>query len=460
LSFARTGITHSGENTFAAQILRRSVARYLLAASPLAGHVMPMLTIAADLRQRGHDVTFMTAASFHAAAVRRGLRAVDLPARAQPHPSDVGWSALSLPSLLDLWRRGRADMRSVLITPLVAQHHALDAQLKSQSFDALLVDVAFTGVLPLLLGDRDHPPVAVCGVSPLMLSSVDTPPFGVGWHPRSGFDYARMNWFVRHVLFADVQARLNAALRTVRAGPSPVFLNDWPKLADRVLQLTVPAAEYLRSDLPPSVTFTGPILARSITGAAAPARWQSRMRHSRKVVHVTQGTWDNLDHGQLIGPTLDALADRSDVLVIATTGLPDQPAFTGTVPDNAHVTDYIPYASLLPHVDVMITNGGYGGVQHALAHGIPLIVAGRSADKPEVAARVSYIGAGIDLRTDRPEPKAIAAAVGRILTTADYRDAARAVGNDIAATAPLDVIADVLAGMHASDPLPQLIYRR
>ncbi|MDT5064047.1 MAG: hypothetical protein QOK02_202 [Mycobacterium sp.] len=429
------------------------MARYLLGASPLAGHVMPMLTIAADLRQRGHDVTLVTAASFREAAIRRGLRAVDLPAQAQPRPADVRSGARSLPSLLDLWRRGRADMRSVFITPLIAQYRALDEQLNSRPFDAVLVDVAFTGALPLLLANRDRPPVAVCGVSPLMLSSADTPPFGIGWHPRPGFDYGRMNWFVRHVLFADVQARLDAALRTVHAGPSPVFLNDWPKLADRVLQLTVPGAEYRRGDLPPSVIFTGPILAGP--DADASMVWQRRLGNSRKVVHVTQGTWDNVDHRQLIGPTLEALADRDDLLVIATTGLPDQAAFTGAVPDNAYVTDYIPYASLLPHVDVMITNGGYGGVQHALAHGIPLIIAGRSADKPEVAARVSFVGAGIDLRTDRPTPAAIARAVQRILATEDYREAAHAVGSDIAATAPLDTIADALEGLHAVDAMPQ-----
>jgi UDP:flavonoid glycosyltransferase YjiC (YdhE family) len=85
-----------------------------------------------------------------------------------------------------------------------------------------------------------------------------------------------------------------------------------------------------------------------------------------------------------------------------------------------------------------------------------LIIAGRSADKPEVAARVSFVGAGIDLRTDRPTPVAIARAVQRILATEDYREAARAVGSDIAATAPLDTIADVLGGLHAVDALPQL----
>jgi UDP:flavonoid glycosyltransferase YjiC (YdhE family) len=175
---------------------------------------------------------------------------------------------------------------------------------------------------------------------------------------------------------------------------------------------------------------------------------------SRTVVHVTQGTWDNRDRNQLIGPTLDAFAERDDVLVIATTGSSDQPALTGPVPGNAYVTDYVPYASLLPHVDVMVTNGGYGGVQQALLHGIPLVIAGRTADKPEVAARVDFVGAGIDLKTDRPTTSTIAHAVDRVLAADRYRDAARRISRDMRATNPLDTIAGALSELHGAD-VPQ-----
>src|SRR4051812_49851187 len=69
------------------------------------------------------------------------------------------------------------------------------------------------------------------------------------------------------------------------------------------------------------------------------------------------------------------------------------------------------HSVLMPHVDVMITNGGYGGVQHAIRYGIPVVVAGESADKAEVAARVEYAGVGVNLGTAHPTPDRIAAAV-------------------------------------------------
>jgi UDP-glucoronosyl and UDP-glucosyl transferase len=47
------------------------------------------------------------------------------------------------------------------------------------------------------------------------------------------------------------------------------------------------------------------------------------------------------------------------------------------LPANTHVVEYIPHDRLLPKVDVMVTNGGYGAVQRALSMGVPLVVAGR-----------------------------------------------------------------------------------
>ena len=431
------------------------MARYLLAASPLAGHVMPMLGIAADLQRRGHDVTFLSGAQFDGAISRFGITAAALPEGAQPQPPRYRSTLLKSPTMVDLWRSGRTDMRAMFIEPLAAQYRGLRDQLDAEPVDAVLVDMAFTGALPLLLTEGSRPPLVVCGVGPLMLSSVDTPSFGIGWHPRPWLGYGSMNWFVQNVLFADVQSRLNAALRSVGAAPSPVFLTDWPKLADRMLQLTVPGTEYPRGDLPSSVVFTGPVVAEHVVDVDPVNEhlpsWRSGTACDRTVVHVTQGTWDNRDHGQLLQPTLDALADRDDVLVIATSGLPDQPSFAGPVPANAVMTDYVPYGALLPHVDIMITNGGYGGVQHALLHGIPLIVAGRTADKPEIAARIEFIGAGIDLKTDRPTPTAIADAVQRIMATDRYHDAAGRISRDMAGTTPFDTIDDVLAGLDTAD---------
>jgi UDP:flavonoid glycosyltransferase YjiC (YdhE family) len=108
---------------------------------------------------------------------------------------------------------------------------------------------------------------------------------------------------------------------------------------------------------------------------------------------------------------------------------------------------FIPHDRLLPHVDVMVTNGGYGGVHQALAHGVPLVVAGDSEDKPEVAARVHWAGAGVDLHTGRPSPARLAEAVRGVLGRPTYAARARALQAEIRRTRPLDAITEVLLAL-------------
>ena len=167
------------------------------------------------------------------------------------------------------------------------------------------------------------------------------------------------------------------------------------------------------------------------------------------MVHVTQGTLDNADLSRILGPTMEALAG-DDVLVVATTGGPDPAPLRPTLPANVRLERFIPHDLLLPRVDVMVTNGGYGGVQQALAHGVPLVVAGDSEDKPEVAARVRWSGAGVDLRTGRPTPVQLATAVRRVLEQPSFRQRATALQIEIAQTDAGQTIDDVLVELARS----------
>jgi UDP:flavonoid glycosyltransferase YjiC (YdhE family) len=74
------------------------------------------------------------------------------------------------------------------------------------------------------------------------------------------------------------------------------------------------------------------------------------------------------------------------------------------LPANARAATFLPYDSLLPKTDVFVTNGGYGGVQYALRYGVPVITTSGHEDKPEVAARIAWSGAGRRLKPPGPPP--------------------------------------------------------
>jgi UDP:flavonoid glycosyltransferase YjiC (YdhE family) len=184
-------------------------------------------------------------------------------------------------------------------------------------------------------------------------------------------------------------------------------------LPDACLQLTAPSFEFPRQHLPASVRFVGtpPIVANQ---APLPP-WAPELDGSRRVVLVTQGTLSDNDFSELVVPTLAALAEEPDLLVVVTAGGRSCAAIPGPIPDNARLADYLPVEWLLPRLDALVTNGGYGTVNQALSYGIPIVGAGLSEDKPDVNARVAWSGAGIDLDTNRPAPEALCAAVRDVL---------------------------------------------
>lgn len=181
---------------------------------------------------------------------------------------------------------------------------------------------------------------------------------------------------------------------------------------DLYLMGTVPEFEYPRSDLLPQTRFVGPFIDRAAPPAAAPPSWWPDLDRYRRVVHVTEGTV-NYAAQRLIPPTIEAFADDPGTLVVATA--PDAGPRSRALPANVRVEPFIPHALLPPDADVMITNGGYGGVQAALTHGVPLVIAGATEEKPDVAAHVQHAGVGVNLRAGRPRPGQLRDAVRRAL---------------------------------------------
>jgi UDP:flavonoid glycosyltransferase YjiC (YdhE family) len=99
-------------------------------------------------------------------------------------------------------------------------------------------------------------------------------------------------------------------------------------------------------------------------------------RAGRKVASVSQGTVANNDLGKLSAPVIQAFGDR----------------------------EFLNFSAILPYVDVLVAYASYGTVTQAPSFG-PMVVAGKGEDKPEVAARVTRTGCGIDVATDNPTPE-------------------------------------------------------
>ncbi len=427
------------------------MARYLLAATPIYGHVAPLLAIGRHLTARGHDVTFLTGSRFHGAVDATGARHVSLHGKAD---YDDRRLAEAFPDRAR-YEPGPAqlafDVRHLFGDAIPAQDAGLRDILRTWPADAVLVDMLFMGAFPSLLDpSAAHPPIVAFGIAPVVLSSQDTAPYGSALPPDASPEgRARNTALHRHLqddLLAPTQAYIDDLLGAHGWRPLPYFVLDaLYRLPDLFLQLTAASFEYPRSDAPASLHFIGP-LPPAPSDAFTPPPWWGELEAERPVVVVTQGTFGNADLGELIGPTLTALADL-DVTVVATTGGAPLSAIPVALPANGWAAEFIPFDQLLPRADLLVTNGGYGGVNQALGFGVPLVVAGDGEDKPEIAARVAWAGAGINLGGKHPAPEQIRAAVQAVLTEPRYRERAHAARVDFARHHPFDEIDDALMGL-------------
>jgi UDP:flavonoid glycosyltransferase YjiC (YdhE family) len=262
---------------------------------------------------------------------------------------------------------------------------------------------------------------------------------------------AALNRYLHEAVFRAVQQYFNDVLARNGSPPLPTSLFDsMVKLPDLYLQPTTQAFEYPRSDLPDNVRFVGPMVPPP-TGDFVPPPWWHDLDAPRPVIVVTQGTVQNTDLRQLVGPTLTALA-QENVTVVATTGGAPLSAIPVPLPTNARATTFLPFDHLLPKAAVLVTNGGYGAVSHALSCGVPLVVAGDSEEKPEVAARVAWKGVGINLGTGRPSAQQIRAAIRATMTDPRYRRNAQAIRDDFARHNALDRIVELVEGIVGTAP--------
>jgi MGT family glycosyltransferase len=167
------------------------------------------------------------------------------------------------------------------------------------------------------------------------------------------------------------------------------------------------------------------------------------------VVLVTQGTINN-DFDQLIRPAIRALAEQN-VLVVVTTGSKNaEEVGIDPLPSNVRVQRFIPYAHLIPHVDLLLTNGGYGSIQIALAHGVPVVAIGKTEDKAEIANRVNWSGVGIGLKERTATEAQIRNAVQTVLNTPTYAARAEAMRYELAGLDAAKIGADLLEELAGS----------
>ncbi|MFN8183188.1 MAG: glycosyltransferase [Candidatus Nanopelagicales bacterium] len=359
--------------------------RILAYTSPARGHLYPLTAILLELQRRGHDVSVRTLAAevpmlraqgLHADAVDRRVEAV---------------------SLQDWRKRGAQQALKASVATFVerAQFDGpdLEAAITQHEPDAVIVDINSWGALAA--AEKWGGPWAAFCPYPLPLPSADVPPFGPGLRPGRSVVTRTRDAVLRPVITGTLERRMLPGMNDARAraGLPPLkHLTEQFLAPPLLVYLTAEPFEYPRSDWPESVVMVGPC---PWEPPADVPDWLGQVTDPLVVVTTSS---EFQDDGRLVQAALDAVAEQP-LQVVATVPAGDPGSFS--VPNNARVVSFAAHGPLFRQAAVVVTHGGMGATQKALANGVPVVAVPFGRDQLEVARRVEVAGAGVRLPSRR-----------------------------------------------------------
>jgi UDP:flavonoid glycosyltransferase YjiC (YdhE family) len=406
--------------------------KILCASVPADGHFNPLTGVAAHLAAAGHDVRWYAGPEYGRKLDGLGMthfpyrRATEITAGNLNHRFPER-ARLKGPRLISF------DLEKFFVSN-VDNHFQDIAELRSEfPFDVFVCDGAMYA--EQLVAEVLDVPVFAVGASMVMPDDDSPPPF-FGLRPARTIVGRTVHRVVRRLLASAMKPGVIAYNDVLAShGLAPIPLDGFPQApmasARRVFLNGSPGLEFPGYRPPPNAEFVGALVpARGAVASAAPLPPPVLDRGAR-VVLVSQGTVDNTDPTKLIVPTLEALADGPDVVVATTGGVQSSELRARFAAPNVVIEDYIDYDALFPHLAVVVSNCTVGSVHAAMRHGVPVVGAGKSEGKNDVAARIGYNRLGVDLRTERPRPARIREAVRRVLADPTYPANVEAVRSEL-----------------------------
>jgi MGT family glycosyltransferase len=385
------------------------MARFLFCPAPEPGDVYPSVSIALELRVRGHDVAYVTAPKvegelraegFRCFSSAGGVYGAEKPVAPETRATTLQRLRLQLDALASVFREFPADV---------------------------IVDGAFP-FGPRLFAELHGVPHASVHAGCFPIPTSDTLfPHGEGHLPPvddAGRRLARLARLIQNQRDRDEIEAWDAA-RTELGLPAS-GQHPWQSAASchLVLLASSPGFEYPRSDLPPHFWFVGPLLWEP--QQALPPRVAAALASpGTTIVYVTQGATFNLNP-IVLKLAFAALAAEPLVVVATAARVFDRAEFE-PLPPNVILEPFIPFSRMVDSVSAAITHGGAGSAHLALSRGVPLVVLPLAADQFEVAARCAWTGAGIRRDPKTCSPDDLAASVRTVLTQPAFRSNARRV---------------------------------
>ena len=410
-------------------------ARVLFTLWPFTGHLLPQMSIAVALRERGHDVAFYSGEAVRSTVEREGFEFFGFE-RLDEERAFRNMRAIETTGAHG--RRGRGLLRIFrdwLVETIPDQLADLDPVLGRWRPDVIATDLSLWGPI-VVLHESQPVPVALSStfMGPL-IPGPDAPPWGFGLRPPRGpitRSATRAVTGLTEFAGTGLRRRVDELRATHGLAPLGESVNRYTARLPLYLVGNICELDYHRQDLPFTVHYVGNCIWYP-PAKPGTTEWLDGIPSKRPWVHVTEST---LAYGDpfLLRTAVEGLA-RQPVEVIVTTGEHRDPATLGldAPPPNVHVARWLNHAELLPRCSAVVTVGGKATILASIEAGVPLVLVPTTWDKPDNARRVTETGAGVRLAPRRCTPENLRAAVRQVLDEPRYRAAARDLAARLAA---------------------------
>lgn len=378
------------------------------------GHLTPLLSLAQELKRRGHRVTLFEKPKIAERVREAGLEFQSVGAREttagqiQPPVGAGAWSEIAM--LRFNLNRISCDLRRFLEDTPAATRNA--------GVDVLIVnEVALTG-----------PTVAEVLGLPYFLVSISVPhSFGWSGFPLIfGYRYSRswLSWIQRTFLEMSclhmrgpIRWALNRSRREI--GLAPIRTGRKDRLCLGHVTRMPEWLDIPRKSLPDNFCYAGPFAAKD-ERPYVEFPWERL--DGRPLIYASLGTTRNVQP-MILRQIAEACAGLDVQLVISLGNRFDVAAFAD-LPGNPIVVKYAPQLELLKIAEIVITHGGSNTAFETLTAGKPMIVIPLAYDQPALAARLARLNIAEILPVMRLSPQRIRTAILKLLDDVSYRNAA------------------------------------
>jgi MGT family glycosyltransferase len=428
--------------------------RFLFTAWSFPGHLLPMLSVAIELRERGHEVAFYSGEAGRANIEQAGFELFGFERVSEQHVSRT------LRGIDGAGRRGRpgrgrmrALLRAWLVETIPDQVADLRGVLARWHPDVIVTDPTLWGPM-LVLWEAERIPVALFW--PVMgpqIPGPDLPASGFGLRPpRTRLGRLSSAALTRLMELLALPLRRRVDELRVQHGLAPLGEPVTRFTARLPLHIVgnVRELDYNRRDLPDSVHYVGHCI--WYPERADGEQWLARIPAERPWVHVTEST---MASGEpfLLRTAIAALAQEPVEVILTTGERREEMLAKCPLPSNMHVTGWLSHGELLPRCSALVTLGGKSTVLAAAGAGVPMVLVPTNWDKPDNARRITEAGAGIRLSARHLDAEKLRGAVHELLAEPTYRRAAQRLAVQLAAAPGPARAAELLEGL-ASRPRP------